>query len=217
MHVEDVRIGRLPGFLGVPVDSRGVVVFAHGSGSSRRSPRNQFVAASLRRAGFTTLLLDLLTEPEEESRRNVFDVPLLTARLGAAVDWARGRPELAGLPVALFGASTGAAAALSLAAVRPADISAVVCRGGRPDLAPAALPMVRCPTLLIVGGRDDVVVDLNRRAAAEMRTSVELLVVPGATHLFEEPGTLETVAERSAEFLAHHLTGLGHHAQPASR
>lgn len=203
--VDDVRIGRLPGYLGAPVDARGLVVFAHGSGSSRRSPRNQYVATVLRRAGFATLLLDLLTEMEEEQRRNVFDIELLTDRLGAAVAWARVRPGLSGLPMALFGASTGAAAALSLAAEKPDVIAAVVSRGGRPDLAGAALPLVRCPTLLIVGGRDELVVDINRRAAALMTASTELVIVPGATHLFEEPGALEAVADRSAEFLAHHL------------
>lgn len=202
--VEDVRIGRLPGYLGIPVEARGVVVFAHGSGSSRRSPRNEYVAGVLRRAGFATLLLDLLTPAETGERRNVFDIALLTERLGAAVAWSRERPELAGLPTALFGASTGAAAALSLAAADPA-VAAVVSRGGRPDLAGARLGLVRCPVLLLVGERDEVVVDLNRAAARDIAGSVELVIVPGATHLFEEPGALETVAERAAEFLAHHL------------
>jgi len=208
--VEDVRIGRLPGYLGVPVDARGVVVFAHGSGSSRRSPRNQYVAGVLRRAGLATLLLDLLTDMEAEQRRNVFDVGLLTDRLGAAVAWVRERPELGGLPTALFGASTGAAAALSLAAEEPTTVAAVVSRGGRPDLAGASLGLVRCPVLLLVGERDGLVLDLNRSAARAMATSVELVVVPGATHLFEEPGALEAVAELSAEFLAHHLAAEPH-------
>jgi putative phosphoribosyl transferase len=184
---------------------RGLVVFAHGSGSSRRSPRNRQVAAALNAAGFGTLLFDLLT-PEEEredalTARLRFDIPLLAERLSAVVEWARTRP------VGLFGASTGAAAALVTAAARPEDVAAVVSRGGRPDLAGEALAVVRAPTLLIVGGRDLEVLSLNERAAARMTAEKAIVVVPGAGHLFAEPGALEEVARLAGDWFARHMKG----------
>jgi putative phosphoribosyl transferase len=182
----------------LPLQARGVVVFAHGSGSGRFSPRNRAVAAALERARFGTLLLDLLTADEEEvdaiTAELRFDIPFLTRRLLAALDWL-GRTSGAGLPVGIFGASTGAAVALVAAAERPELVEAVVSRGGRPDLAGALLPKVRAPTLLIVGGNDDLVLELNERAAVELGGTRELYVVPGATHLFEEAGALERVIE----------------------
>jgi putative phosphoribosyl transferase len=185
---------RLNGRLTVPDGAAGVVVFAHGSGSGRHSPRNRYVAAVLQRAGLATLLFDLLTPQEELRRANVFDIELLAGRLGEVTDWVRRQPECAGLPVGYFGASTGAAAALWAAAAPGADVSAVVSRGGRPDLAAPRLGQVRAATLLIVGGRDTVVLDLNRRAQALMRCESRIVVIRGATHLFEEPGTLERAA-----------------------
>jgi putative phosphoribosyl transferase len=194
----------VPGHLMVPEASRGTVVFAHGSGSSRHSPRNRYVASVLNGAGLGTLLVDLLTTDEELDRSNVFDIELLAARLGAVTTWVRTRPETSATPVAYFGASTGAGAALWAAADRDADIAAVVSRGGRPDLAAARLGEVRAPTLLIVGGDDEVVLDLNRRGQRALRCESRLVVVPGATHLFEEPGTLEAVAGLARDwFLAH--------------
>lgn len=195
--VDDVR---LPADLTVPQDAIGWVLFAHGSGSSRRSPRNVAVAAALARARIGTLLFDLLTEEEELDRRNVFDVELLAKRLVGATRWLAGRPEARGLPVGYFGASTGAAAALIAAATLGDRISAVVSRGGRPDLAAHALPRVRAPTLLVVGGRDEVVLGLNRDAASRLECPHELAVIPGATHLFEEPGALEQVAALATEW-----------------
>jgi dienelactone hydrolase len=185
----------------------GTVVFAHGTDSSRLSPRNRHVAAVLRASGLDTVLLDLLT-PEEgaadaRTGQHRFDIGMLTARVSGAVDWALARGD--GARIGLFGASTGAAAALAAAAVRP--VSAVVSRGGRPDLAGSALPDVAAPTLLIVGGRDHVVLDLNREAMAAMTAYVELAVVPGATHLFEEPGALDEVARLTADWFLRHLTG----------
>jgi putative phosphoribosyl transferase len=199
----------LPGDLVVPENARGLVLFAHGSGSSRRSPRNRQVATSLNRAGFGTLLLDLLTTAEEEVDRRTsahrFEIALLARRLIGAVDWARGDRRLA-LPIGLFGASTGAAAALVAAAERADEVKAVVSRGGRPDLAGDALERVRTPTVLLVGSLDAQVLDLNRRALAELRAPVkELVVVPGASHLFEEPGALETVARLAAEWFGRYL------------
>jgi alpha-beta hydrolase superfamily lysophospholipase len=197
-------VASLVGDLRVPSDARGVVVFAHGSGSSRRSPRNRWVADALWERGFATLLLDLLTASEEvvdrRTRELRFDVALLAGRLEHAVMLTRDHAATAGLPVGLFGASTGAAAALVAAARRPAGVGAIVSRGGRPDLAGAALPDVQAPTRLIVGGRDDVVLDLNRRAAAQLRTPHDLQVVPGATHLFEEPGALDAVARLAGDW-----------------
>lgn len=194
------------GNLRVPVSPRGLVVFAHGSGSSRTSPRNMFVADQLARAGFGTLLLDLLTLEEEVSRARVFDIDLLADRLTSVARWLRAQPTLAGLPIGYFGASTGAAAALRSAAELGSDVAAVVSRGGRPDLAGDALGEVRAPTLLVVGGADEVVLDLNRRAAQRMTCPHELVVVPRATHLFPEPGALERVAQLAVQWFALHLS-----------
>jgi putative phosphoribosyl transferase len=183
-------------------------VFAHGSGSSRHSPRNRYVADVLDHAGLATLLFDLLTPFEEQDRSNVFDVDLLARRLLEVCRWARGRRELAALPIGLFGASTGAAAALWAAAEAGVEVGAVVSRGGRPDLAGPRLPDVTAPTLLVVGGDDRGVLELNREAAAALRCEHRVTVVPGATHLFEEPGTLATAAELARDwFLAHLATG----------
>jgi pimeloyl-ACP methyl ester carboxylesterase len=202
----DVRVppNHLPGTLTLPPQAHGVVAFAHGSGSGRFSPRNRRVAARLNDGHLATLLFDLLTEAEADDRRNVFDIPLLASRLGEAIDFLRSHASTRALPIGLFGASTGAAAALLAAADRPDDISAVVSRGGRPDLAGDALPRVRAPTLLVVGGADTEVLRLNRAAARRMTCAVDLAVVPGATHLFEEPGTLDEVQELAARWFAAH-------------
>ncbi len=197
----------LGAFLGLPPAPVGLVIFAHGSGSSRFSPRNGFVARELRAAGFATLLFDLLTAEESLDRARVFDIALLAERLLEAMDWARRRPELASLPIGLFGASTGAAAALVAAAEEPEVVRAVVSRGGRPDLAGPALPKVRAPTLLVVGGHDTVVLELNRLAQRRMTAPVELAVVPGAGHLFEEPGALERVVELARDWFRRWLGG----------
>ena len=189
---------RLEGELVVPPHPVGIVLFAHGSGSSRLSPRNQAVAQALQSAGLATLLFDLLEEQEAEDRRNVFDVELLASRLEAAAEWVLHQPELAALPLGLFGASTGAAAALITAAERPDQVLAVVSRGGRPDLAEVWLSKVIAPTLLIVGGEDEQVIEMNRSALAKMRCPARLEIIPGATHLFEEPGALEEVAHLAA-------------------
>jgi len=181
--------------LAVPEGAKGIVAFAHGSGSSRLSPRNQHVARGLNEAGLATLLFDLLLPDEAEDRHNVFDIPLLASRLEEALDWIHGNDRLASFTVGLFGASTGAAAALVAAAHRPDAVSAVVSRGGRPDLAADLLPRVKAPTLLIVGGYDDVVIELNQRALDLLACEKRLEIVPGATHLFEEPGTLDAVIE----------------------
>jgi pimeloyl-ACP methyl ester carboxylesterase len=202
----------LHGDLTLPDEAAGLVIFAHGSGSSRHSPRNRFVAGVINRAGFGTLLMDLLTEEEERvdemTRELRFDIDLLGRRVARVVEWAGEREKLAGLPVGLFGSSTGAAAALVAAAALPGDVHAVVSRGGRPDLAGSALPGVECATLLIVGGLDEVVIGLNEDARVHMRCPTELVIVPGATHLFEEPGTLEEVARLAAEWFARHLAGV---------
>ena len=200
--MSEVRIPphNLPGTLILPAQPQGVVAFAHGSGSGRFSPRNRQVAARLQQENLGTLLFDLLTEPEADDRRNVFDIPLLAQRLGEAIDFLRAHAATHALPIGLFGASTGAAAALVAAAQRPAEISAVVSRGGRPDLAGDSLPLVKAPTLLIVGGADTEVLMLNRAAARQMTCEHELAVVPHATHLFEEPGTLEQVQELAARW-----------------
>ncbi|MEG3627854.1 dienelactone hydrolase family protein [Streptomyces poriticola] len=199
---------RLSADLVIPAGPRGAVLFAHGSGSSRLSPRNRAVAAELQRAGFATLLLDLLTEAEAREDEVTgwlrFDIGMLAGRLADAVDWLTRRPDTADLPVGLFGASTGAAAALITAGERPARVSAVVSRGGRPDLAGDALTRVRAPVLLIVGGHDETVLDLNRRAAEQLPGPHELHVVPGATHLFPEPGALEQVSEAAADWFRRH-------------
>jgi alpha-beta hydrolase superfamily lysophospholipase len=196
---------QLPGELTVPAGARAAVVFAHGSGSSRLSPRNIQVAAALTAAGLGTLLFDLLTEPEAADRGNVFDIPLLAGRLVAATRWTQREPALHTLPVGYFGASTGAAAALCAAADMGAGIRAVVSRGGRPDLAGPRLGEVTAPTLLIVGGADETVLELNELALGALRCTKALAVVPGATHLFEEPGTLEQVASHAARWFAQHL------------
>ena len=195
----------LVGDLVVPPSARGVVLFAHGSGSSRHSPRHKQVAAALQRAGYGTLLMDLLTEAEEQvdarSRELRFDIGLLAGRLTEAADWLGRAEGTAGLPLATFGASTGAAAALITAADRPDRVGAVVSRGGRPDLAGDALGQVRAPTLLVVGGADSQVLQLNRDAAARLTAEHEIAVVPGATHLFAEPGALEQVIDRTVDWL----------------
>ena len=196
----------LPGLLDVPANCRGLVVFAHGSGSSRLSPRNLSVAAALHSAGFGTLLFDLLESKEAADRSNVFDIGLLSHRLLTVTEWLRARTDCSGLPIGWFGASTGAAAALAAAADAHADVSAIVSRGGRPDLAEAALPLVQAPTLLIVGSEDKEVLALNREAAADLRCPHEVRVIDGATHLFEEPGTLEQVALLAGDWFARHLT-----------
>jgi putative phosphoribosyl transferase len=206
-EVTDVEVGprRLKAFLGVPKQAAGIVIFGHGSGSGRLSPRNQYVAAALRRAGFATLLLDLLTVSEEADRAKVFDIALLAQRLGDAISWTSAQPEVGKLPIGLFGASTGAGAALTAAARHDGQILAVVSRGGRPDLAGAALEGVRAPTLFIVGGRDRTVLTLNEEALARLRCEKRLIIVPGATHLFEEPGALDEVIRHAADWFQIHL------------
>ena len=196
---------RLPGILRLPLGPRGVVLFAHGSGSGRFSPRNQYVARVLEEAGFATLLLDLLTEPESEDRSYVFDIPLLADRLRAATTWVGGDPDTRGLPIGYFGASTGAGAALVAAAEERARIGAVVSRGGRPDLADGALERVVSPTRLIAGGYDGLVVELNQTALEHLRAPKDLVIVPRATHLFEEPGALEEVARLASEWFSRYL------------
>ena len=215
---EEVRVSAGPvsvaGHLTIPEHPVGVVVFAHGSGSSRHSPRNRYVAEVLNRAGLATLLFDLLTLDEERNRANVFDIELLARRLVDVTGWLASQPDTAALPVGYFGASTGAGAALVAAAHPWVNVAAVVSRGGRPDLAGSALTKVRAPTLLIVGGRDDVVLELNRRAQAMMPGECELTVVPGATHLFEEPGTLEQVAVLARDWFIDHLSRVAATANP---
>jgi putative phosphoribosyl transferase len=199
---DDILIGDLA----IPDRARGLVVFAHGSGSSRHSSRNRAVAGALQHHRFATLLLDLLTEVEE--RTDVvtaefrFDIPLLGRRVSLAVDWILADERTARLPIGLFGASTGAAAALIAAANRPQAVRSVVSRGGRPDLAGAALEHVRAPVLLIVGERDEVVIDLNRQAQARLKAPAEIVIVPGATHLFEEPGAMDRVLEHALDWFA---------------
>lgn len=199
----------LHGDLTLPPEARGLVIFAHGSGSSRHSPRNRFVAGVINRAGLGTLLIDLLTEDEERvdemTRELRFDIGLLGRRVARVVQWAGEHEELSELPVGLFGSSTGAAAALVAAAELPGNVRAVVSRGGRPDLAGRALPKVECATLLVVGGLDEAVIGMNEEARARMRCPVELVIVPGATHLFEEPDTLEEVARLATQWFARHL------------
>ncbi len=195
------------GRLVVPDDAMGVVVFVHGSGSSSRSPRNRFVAGELGAAGLGTLLFDLLTPEEEADRANVFDIELLAGRLLRATARVREEPAAMGLPIGYFGASTGAAAALWAAAEPDADVAAIVSRGGRPDLAGSRLAAVRAPTLLVVGGHDEQVVELNQQARRLLRCESRLEIVPGATHLFEEPGALESVAGLAGDWFAGHFTG----------
>lgn len=200
---------RLPGLLGVPARARALVIFAHGSGSSRLSPRNRQVASALQAHGLATLLFDLIEAADrgvhDADRRRVFDIPLLARRLTEAIDWAQAQQALAALPVGLFGASTGAAAALLASALRRDRVFAVVSRGGRPDLAHRALSAVTAPTLLIVGGADPDVIDLNEQAMARLRAPARLKLVPGATHLFEEPGALPRVAELAARWFLDHV------------
>jgi putative phosphoribosyl transferase len=195
----------LAGHLVLPEGARGIVLFVHGSGSSRHSPRNRAVADVLNRAGLGTLLFDLLTVAEEPDRANVFDIELLAHRLIGATAWLRAQPWAGDTPVGWFGASTGAGAALWAAAEPDAVVSAIVSRGGRPDLAGPRLAAVRAPTLLIVGGLDTTVLELNRGAQAELNTVSELAVVPGATHLFEEPGTLAKAAELARDWFIRYL------------
>ena len=209
----NVRAGnvQLQGNLRIPPAADGIVVFAHGSGSGRLSPRNRFVADVLVKTGLATLLIDLLTQEEEmidlETAELRFDIRLLAERLGGVTDWLAGEPSTAGLVVGYFGASTGAAAALIAAADRPKTVRAIVSRGGRPDLAASALRRVRQPTLLIVGGDDDVVIQLNRQALQELSGTKQLVIIPGATHLFEEPGALEQVAALASEWFRRYLEG----------
>ncbi|WP_436529683.1 dienelactone hydrolase family protein [Actinoplanes sp. HUAS TT8] len=213
---ERIELGevRLEGDLTLAEHASGVVLFAHGSGSSRHSPRNQAVARELNRRGFATLLADLLA-PDEDTRQHRFDIGLLADRLVGIVDWLRAHPATAGLPLGLFGASTGGAAALVAAAARPEEVRTVVSRGGRPDLAGPALIDVRVPTLLIVGERDDAVLDLNEQARNTMRVHAELRIIPDATHLFEEPGALEAVAEQAGDWFWSFLTQVPIKRHPA--
>jgi len=211
----DVAIGahRLEGFLSIPDKAHGIVIFVHGSGSSRHSSRNTHVAAALHERRFATLLFDLLTLEEGKSRKNVFDIGLLGARILEAVQWSIHDNRTRHLPIGLFGASTGAAAALQLAARAPGRVAAIVSRGGRPDLAGnAALSRVFAPTLLIVGGDDREVLALNEWALGQLPGTRALEVVPGASHLFEEPGALESVARLTADWFARHLGAAGQHA-----
>lgn len=202
----------LHGDLRVPQDARGFVIFVHGSGSSRFSPRNRHVAEELNKHGLATLLLDLLTDQEQridtETMQYRFDIPLLARRSILVASWARRQPEIGRLPIGLFGASTGAAAALMTAAALKEQIAAVVSRGGRPDLAEDALDQVKAPTLLMVGGEDETVLGFNEKAAARMRCVNKLYVIPGATHLFEEPGALEQVAAAAGEWFVKHMQEL---------
>lgn len=200
---------KLNGILNVPHDARGVVLFAHGSGSSRFSTRNQFVARVLQKGGIGTLLFDLLDEQEAEDRAKVFDIHLLAQRLEQATMWTQEYEHTRGLRLGYFGASTGAAAALVAAARQGKSVGAVVSRGGRPDLAEAALQQVQAPTLLIVGGDDEPVVELNRRALARLRCEKKLQIIPGATHLFPEPGALEQVANLASQWFQLHLAVRG--------
>jgi putative phosphoribosyl transferase len=213
MEEREIRVPAGPvtleGNLSVPDDAQGVVLFAHGSGSGRHSPRNRYVAGALREAGLATLLIDLLTPEEEEvdlrTRHLRFDIGLLADRLAGATDWLAQDRNTQNLRVGYFGASTGAGAALVAAAERPEAVGVVVSRGGRPDLAGEALPRVAAPTLLIVGGEDAPVIGMNREAFARIRSEKKLEIVPGATHLFEEPGKLEEVAQLAAGWFACHL------------
>ena len=200
---------KLNGILNLPGDAKGIVLFAHGSGSSCFSSRNQYVARELQQAGLATLLFDLLDEQEAADRAKVFDISLLAERLKTGAAWVQQQEELSSLRLGYFGASTGAAAALVAAADQPSNVKAVVSRGGRPDLAGSALPQVKAATLLIVGGDDEPVVELNRRALAQLRCEKQLKIVPGATHLFPEPGALEKVAFLASQWFQLHLGGEG--------
>ncbi len=200
-----IEPSRLEGTVRVPDDAYCTVIFAHGSGSSRFSPRNTYVAEQLSARGIATLLFDLLTETEARDRANVFDIPLLGQRVIEAVSWMRADPRAASLPLGLFGASTGAAAALVAAAGMPREIGAVVSRGGRPDLAEEALSRVNAPTLLIVGGSDHGVIELNERAAGAMPCETRVVLIPGATHLFEESGTMDQVIDHASGWFQSYL------------
>jgi putative phosphoribosyl transferase len=206
-----IQAGRavLPGNLHLPEGAGALVLFAHGSGSSRHSPRNQFVARTLNDAGLGTLLFDLLTQEEEaidmRTRELRFNIHLLAERLVHATKWAKQQPQTRDLRIGYFGSSTGGAAALVAAVDVPQDVGAVVSRGGRPDLAGEALPKVQAPTLLIVGGNDDIVIELNEQARDRMRCEVKLEIIPGATHLFEEPGALEKVAQLASDWFVKHI------------
>jgi putative phosphoribosyl transferase len=206
-RTRDITIGPvgLEGMLALPATSTGIILFAHGSGSGRFSPRNNFVAQALREVGFATLLFDLLTEEEAADRTNVFDIPLLAERLSMATTWIEQDHETKALPMGYFGASTGAAAALVAAASPVWPIAAIVSRGGRPDLAGSALAKVKAPTLLIVGGDDFQVLELNLQALAALNCEQRLVVVPGATHLFEEPGALDAVIDLAGNWFTSHL------------
>lgn len=212
MSEVQIHAGRavLSGNLNIPEEASALVLFAHGSGSSRHSPRNQFVARTLNAAGLATLLFDLLTPEEEaidmQTREHRFDIHLLAQRLVHATKWVKQQPQTSNLRIGYFGSSTGGAAALVAAVDAPNDIGAVVSRGGRPDLAGDALPKVKAPTMLIVGGNDDIVIELNEQARDRMRCEVKLEIIPGATHLFEEPGALEKVARLASDWLSLHLT-----------
>ncbi len=211
-HIVQVSAGEvtLKGNLCVPASARGLVLFAHGSGSGRYSPRNRLVAEALQRAGLATLLIDLLTRQEEEidsfTAQLRFDIAMLAHRLVGISDWVARQPQTGSLRLGIFGASTGAAAALIAAAERPQRVAAVVSRGGRPDLAGAALASVRAPTLLIVGGNDKPVIELNREAMEQLRSHKQLVIVPGATHLFEEPGALARVAQLARDWFLSYLS-----------
>src|SRR6266496_3634760 len=211
MSEVEIQAGRavLSGNLIIPQKAVALVLFAHGSGSSRHSPRNQFVARTLNDAGLATLLFDLLTQEEEaidmQTRELRFNIHLLAERLVHATRWAKQQPQTRDLRIGYFGSSTGGAAALVAAVDVPQDVGAVVSRGGRPDLAGEALPAVQAPTLLIVGGDDDIVIELNEQARDRMRCEVKLEIIPGATHLFEEPGALEKVAQLASDWFVAHL------------
>ena len=212
MSEVQIHAGRavLSGNLNIPENASALVLFAHGSGSSRHSPRNQFVARTLNEAGLATLLFDLLTPEEEaidmETREHRFNIDLLAVRLGHATKWAKQQEQTSNLGLGYFGSSTGAAAALMAAVDAPQNVDAVVSRGGRPDLAGEALPKVKAPTLLIVGGNDDIVIELNEQARDKMRCEVKLEIIPGATHLFEEPAALEKVAQLASQWFLRHVT-----------
>lgn len=195
----------LEGILGLPAKPQGIILFAHGSGSGRLSPRNSFVARHLQQSGLATLLLDLLREDEADDRRKVFDIDLLADRLLMAKGWLEQETKTTGLAIGYFGASTGAGAALQAAAREPSNIQAVVSRGGRPDLAEPYLPTVTAPTLLVVGGDDEPVIQMNQAAYDLLTCQKKLIIVPGATHLFEESGTLEQVADHAGKWFLHHL------------
>lgn len=204
VHIKAGRV-RLEGVLAVPEGACGIALFAHGSGSSRLSPRNNFVAQVLQKAGLATFLTDLLTREEDLDYEKRFDIDLLTERLKNATEWLKKDEEASGLKIGYFGASTGAAAAIKAAVAEGASIGAIVSRGGRPDLAEDSLAGLKAPILFIVGGRDDIVVELNRMAYSMVRCEKKIVIVPGATHLFEEPGTLEEAANHAALWFKEHL------------